>query len=259
MCGQSRMVAPLLALALAGLAPARLAGAADELAIAVPSSMRVAVDALNRAFEGLHTGCVVRVSTGASGSLCTQIRHGAPFDVFLSADLEHPRRLIESGDAEGDSLAIYAQGALVLWSTTPGVEVAGGLAVLTNGYVRRVAIANPELAPYGAAACAALTHADLWQRLQPKLVHGENIAQAAQFVQTGNAQAGLVARSLVATGDLAGKGTYWQVPHDWYPPLSHGAILLRRGRGNPMARAYLAFLRGPEARAILITCGLEAP
>lgn len=230
-----------------------------ELAVAAPASLLGAMETLNRAFEAMHAGTAVRVSTGSSGALCAQIQNGAPFDVFLSADLAHPQRLVDSGDAEAASLMTYACGALVLWTTTPGVEVARGLAVLTEEGVARVAIANPDLAPYGAAARAALEHEQLWDLLADKRVLGENVAQAAQFVQTGNAQAGLVARALVVAGALAGKGTYWSVPADWYPPLAHGAVITRHGRDNPLAGAYLEFLRSESARRILQEAGLDVP
>ncbi|MBV8062205.1 MAG: molybdate ABC transporter substrate-binding protein, partial [Nevskia sp.] len=150
-------------------------------------------------------------------------------------------------------------GHIVLWSTNPAVDVSQGLKVLSGGAVKKFAIANPDVAPYGRAARAALQSAGLWDALQPKLVRGENIAQTAQFVQSGNADAGIVALSLVLAPQVAGTGRFYRIPEDQYPVLEQGAVITARGAANPLAKAYIEFLRSPEARAVFDKYGFLLP
>jgi molybdate transport system substrate-binding protein len=180
--------------------------------------------------------------------------------------MSYPRQLVKEGLAEESSLTLYATGHLVLWTTNPAVDVGQGLPVLSGAAVKKFAIANPEVAPYGRAARAALEHAGLWEPLQPKLVRGENIAQTAQFVQTGNVDAGIVALSLVvaprvasAGHDGAPAGTFYRIPEDQYPLLEQGAVITGAGSAKPAARAYIEFLRSPEARAVLDRYGFLLP
>jgi molybdate transport system substrate-binding protein len=201
----------------------------------------------------------VTVATGASGSLTAQIRNGAPYDVFLSADLAYPRSLIESGDAEGRTLKPFANGQLVLWTTRRDLELTSIPALIGDKSVRKIALANPATAPYGRAAQEALEHMDLWKTAPARLVFGENIAQTAQFVATGNADAGFVALSLVLSSQLKQRGQWIAVPTSSYAPISQGAILTRRGAANPTARRYLEFLSSDEARVILEHFGYLVP
>lgn len=224
----------------AAAAPLRLAAAAD-LATCMP--------ALNAGFGGETS-----VTTGASGNFHAQIRNGAPFDILLSADTGYPQALADAGLAEGASMMVYALGQLMLWSADPGLDTGAGLSVLTNPAVRRIAIANPEVAPYGRAAKAALQQAGLWERLQGKLVYGENVAQAMQFVESGNAQAGLVGKA-----HLQGRPGGWALPPGSHPVLEQGAIVTARGKANPAAARYLEFLRSERGRALLAGCGFMLP
>ncbi|HZR36109.1 MAG TPA: molybdate ABC transporter substrate-binding protein [Nevskia sp.] len=250
-----------LLLLLAGvlcLGPAR-AAEPQTLYIAAAADLTLCLKELDAAFARTHPGVELKPTTGSSGSFLAQIKNGAPFDVFLSADMSYPKQLVKDGEADESSLTLYAAGHLVLWSTSPAVDVSQGLAVLNTAAVRKFAIANPDIAPYGRAARAALEKAGLWDVLQPKLVRGENIAQTAQFVQSGNVDAGIVALSLVAAPPAAGAGKYWRVPEDQYPVLEQGAVITARGAANPAARAYIEFLRTPEARAVLDRYGFLLP
>lgn len=230
------------------LAPAAAAQQAP-LRIAAAADLATCVDRLNAA-----SGTGASASIGASGSFYAQIKNGAPYDVFLSADTDYPRALADAGLADPASLFVYAHGRLALWAATPGVRVDSGLRLLADPAIRRIAIANPEVAPYGKAARAALQRAGLWEQIRDKLVFGENIAQTMQFVESGNAQVGLV-----SAAHLVGRPAGWLLPADAYPPIEQGAILTRRGSSNPQAAAYLGFLRSDKGRALLAGCGFTLP
>lgn len=231
----------------------------ESLSIAAASDLIYCLEDLNAAFRQANPGVSLRVATGSSGNFFAQIKHGAPFDVFLSADLDYPKALVRAGLADSSSLTRYAIGRLVLWTVRPEIEVKRGLAVLREAQVHKVAIANPEHAPYGRAAKAALEQAQLWREVQPKLVIGENIAQAAQFVQSGSVAAGIVALSLVLSPRLAKVGTYFEIPETSQLRLEQGAILTQRGASNPVARKYIEFLRSAGARAIFNRYGFRLP
>jgi molybdate transport system substrate-binding protein len=248
-----------LLLALAALLCLGSAHAADSLTVAAAADLSLCLDDLNAAFRQGHPGVEVKATTGSSGNFLAQIKNGAPFDVFLSADMSYPRELVKDGQAEESSLTLYATGHLVLWSTNPKVDVSRGLAVLNTDAVKKFAIANPDVAPYGRAARAALQSAGLWDQLQSKLVSGENIAQTAQFVQSGNVDAGIVALSLVKAPKMAGVGRYTPIAEDQYPRLEQGGVITAHGKDNPAARAYIEFLRSPAARAVLDKYGFLLP
>lgn len=219
--------------------------AAPVLQVAAASDLACCIEALNRAFEKtVHVD--VRASIGSSGNFYAQIRNGAPFDIFLSADLDYPEKLANDGYADRSTLTVYAIGALTMLVSERRFSAERGWAVLTDPAVTRIAIANPDVAPYGRAAKAALVRAGLWERLQSKLVRGENVAQTAQFVRSGNAQVGLVGASHVQRDQPV-----WPVPEDMYPPIEQGAVLTNKGRGQALATQYLAFLQSDAARAIL--------
>ncbi len=231
----------------------------QTLAIAAAADLVYCLADLDREFVRQHPGADLKITTGSSGNFFTQLQHGAPFDVFLSADLKFPRDLAKAGLADERSLTTYAFGRIVLWTNHPGVDVEKGLSVVNDPDVKKFAIANPEHAPYGRAAKAALEHAGLWEAAAKKLVTGENIAQTAQFVQTGNAEAGVVALSLVLSPALAKVGTWKEIPADFYPKLEQGAVVTAPGAKNPLAAAYIGFLRSPEARVIFDRYGFQLP
>jgi molybdate transport system substrate-binding protein len=199
------------------------------------------------------TGVALKLSFGASGMLTQEIQNGAPFDVFLSADMDYPRQLIAGGAAEGASLSRYAEGKLILWIPADSRLdlVHQGMNVLLDPSVTKIAIANPQHAPYGRAAVAALKHADLYDRVKDRLVTGENVAQAAQFVESGNAQAGLVALAHALAPGMQNKGKYWEIPAEYYPALSQGAVVLARSEHKKEALDFLQYLKSDEGSGIL--------
>jgi molybdate transport system substrate-binding protein len=231
----------------------------QTLQVAAAADLAVCMDELNAAFSRSAPGITVKSTIGASGNFHAQIRNGAPYDVFLSADLFYPRELARAGLAQADSLFVYAHGRLVLWTADPRIDVAMGLRVLADPSVRRIAIANPDVAPYGRAAKAALEGAGLWQAVQAKLVFGENVAQAVQFVATGNAQVGLISAAHARAPGRADTGKAWEVPSGSFPLIEQGAIVTVHGRDNPSAAAYLAFMRSAPGRDILRRHGFGLP
>jgi molybdate transport system substrate-binding protein len=207
-----------------------------------------------------HSGSKVTLTFGSSGNFFTQIQNGAPFDVFLSADIDLPRQLERAGQAERGSLYSYATGRIVLWTRSDsGIDLRGGLSILANATVRRVAIANPDHAPYGRAAVAALRHEALYERVQAKLVRGDNISQAAQFVQTGNADVGMIALSLALAPGLKNTGTYVEIPRSFYPPIEQAAVVLAGSTQKAIAQEFMVFLKRPESAHTLEAYGFLIP
>lgn len=249
----------LLMLAL-GVGTARGAEAQrPNLSVAAASDLVFCLEALHAALAQADPGLTPRVSTGSSGNFFAQITNGAPYDVFLSADVRYPRELVAAGAADEKSLTLYAVGRIVVWTMRPDLDPADLAAVVRSPLIGKFAIANPAHAPYGRAARQALEKSAVWAAAQPKLVLGENIAQTAQFVQTGNAGAGIVALSLVLSPQLKGVGRWAEIPVSDYAPLEQAVVLTTRGAANPAAGRYLAFLRSPVARAIFERFGFRLP
>jgi molybdate transport system substrate-binding protein len=231
------------------------------LSVAAASDLRYALNDLVEAFKKDHPDIGVAVSYGSSGNFFAQLANGAPFDIFLSADVSYPRELAARGLALPDSQFTYAEGRLALWVPAASrlqIETLGLNALVDPG-VTRVAIANPEHAPYGRAAEAALTSAAILEAVRPKLVFGENVAQALQFVQSGSAEAGIVALSLAGAPPAALAGRYWIVPSDMHPPLEQGGVIMRGASRPDAARAFRAFLLGEPGRALLARYGFQLP
>lgn len=232
----------LLALLLIGLPFS--AGAQARIAVAAnfaEAARQLADD------YGRKSGHRIEISSASTGKLYAQIVNGAPFDVLLSADDTTPRKLADEGLADPTTLHDYAIGRLVLWSRDPQ-RVKDGETLLRKGAIERLAIANPELAPYGAAARDALHYVRRWEELKPKLVMGENVGQAAQFVVSGAAPLGLLPRSLVLEARKTTPGSGWEVPASWHAPIVQSAVLLTRGERNPAARGFLKYLQSPAAK-----------
>lgn len=244
-----RRLIPLLLLAcsFAGRADAP----AGSLTMAVAANMAVCVEALNAEFKRAHPGAELKVATGASGNFFAQIKNGAPFELFISADMDYPRKLVEAGLAQGETLRPYAYGRLALWTNTPGINPGRGRTVLTAESTTKIAIANPETAPYGRAAMEALQKLEVLEAAKPKLVVGESVSQAVQFVQSGNAEIGFVPYSLLVVPPLKGVGLYILLPAGSYTPIAQGVVVTQKGAGNPLAKAYLDFLGSETAHAIL--------
>jgi molybdate transport system substrate-binding protein len=259
---KTRRFFPVLALAAAtfvGAARAADPGQPGTLSIAAAANLVYALDALDAEYNKEAPNVKVTTATGASGNLVAQIKNGAPYDVFLSADLDFPRALIAAGQADGKTLITFAVGRLVIWTTRADIDVSDTKAAVRNPAVKKLAIANVTTAPYGRAAKEAMDHLGVWAEAQPKLVVGENISQTAQFIDTGNADAGFVALSLVLSPKLKNKGRWSEVPSELYSSIDQGAVVTAHGAGNPAAKAYLDFLNGSAARAIFKANGYGLP
>jgi molybdate transport system substrate-binding protein len=234
--------------------------AGRELNVAAAADLSAALPALAAGYEK-SSGVTLKLSFGASGALTQQIQNGAPFDVFFSADMDYPKQLIAEGKADGPTLYRYAVGQLVLWvpASSPLDVEHKGMDVLQDPAVTKIAIANPQHAPYGRAAVAALKHAGLYEKVQPRLVLGENISQAAQFVESGNAQVGFVALAHALAPAMQGKGRYWKIPADAYPALDQGAVVISSSQRRQDALAFLDYMKGAEAKAVLKHYGFTSP
>jgi molybdate transport system substrate-binding protein len=231
----------------------------QKIRVAAAADLQFAMQDLAAQFEQ-RAGTKVDVSYGSSGNFFSQLQNGAPFDLFFSADIEYPRKLETVGIAEPGTLYEYAVGRIAIWmpgNTKVGLPRQGWKALL-EASVQKIAIANPEHAPYGRAAVAAMQKAGIYEQVKAKLVYGENISQAAQFVQSGNAQAGIVAVSLaVSPGMSAGKR--WDIPADLHPPIEQAAIAIKNARNKDEARAFLQFVKSEAGRAIFAKYGFALP
>jgi molybdate transport system substrate-binding protein len=235
-------------------------GAGHEINVAAAADLSSALQEIAADYEK-RTGVSVKISYGASGALTQQIQNGAPFDVFFSADMGYPRQLIASSLAESATLYRYAVGRLVLWvpADSPLDVEHKGMEVLLDPSVKKVAIANPQHAPYGRAAAAALKHYGMYEKVSERLVLGENISQAAQFAESGNAQAGFVALAHAAAPSMQGKGKYWIVPAEAYPPLDQGVVAISHSPHKEDAAAFIAYVKTAEVATVLRRYGFTVP
>ena len=235
---------------------------AQEVFVAAASNLNYVVGDIIEEFEA-ETSERVRLSLGSSGNFFTQIQNGAPFDVFLSADVDYPKQLERAGLAEPGSFFVYALGRLVVWTRNhsaldPGESWSQALRTSSG----RIAIANPRHAPYGRAATAALEKSGVWEQVADRVVLGENVAQAAQFVHSGAAELGIIPLSLALSSPMQATGRYWELPPDAYPPIEQGAVVLRRARGAgrlPAAEAFAAWMRAEQGRTMLAGWGFSLP
>ncbi len=223
-----------------------------ELTVAAAADLSAVLEQIGDNYQK-KTGVKVKLSFGASGALTHQIQNGAPFDLFFSADMDYPRQLIADRDADEASLYQYAVGKLVLWvpADSPLDVEHRGMNVLLDPSVKKIAIANPQHAPYGRAAVAALKHAGTYDQVTSRLVLGENISQAAQFVESGNAQVGFVALAHAVAPSMRGKGKYWEVPADYYPPLAQGVVVLSHSQHKKEAEEFLSYIKTKDATDLL--------
>lgn len=229
------------------------------LTVAAASDLQAALPEVIRTFERA-SNATVTVSFGSSGNFFAQIQNGAPYDVFLSADIDYPRRLAASGHADASSLYQYATGRLVLWTRLDsGIDVMRGLSVLTEARVKRIAIANPKHAPYGRAAEAALRHDKIYDAVRHKLVLGENISQTAQLVDSGNASVGIIALSLSVGPSLRARGVYREIPATAHPPIDQAAVVVSSSTNKALANEFMAYLRREEIRQLLYRFGFIPP
>ncbi|MFZ2300840.1 MAG: molybdate ABC transporter substrate-binding protein [Gallionella sp.] len=239
------------------LAAGQTAHAAEKITIAAAADLKFALDEIIVLFGKTHPADRVETIYGSSGKFQTQIRQGAPFDLYFSADIAYPRALKDEGFAASE-VQPYAVGRIVLWSASRDAAKMT-LADLVDPSIHKIAIANPKHAPYGKRAEEALKAAGVWEKVEARLVYGENVAQAVQFVQTGNAQAGIVALSLALSPELAKQGSYALILDKLHQPLEQGFIVTKRAAGNPLAQDFASFMSGKEARAVMTRYGFVLP
>lgn len=224
---------------------------AEELSVAAASDLTPAFQEIAKAYQK-DTGNTLKLSFGSSGNFFVQIQNGAPFDIYFSADIEFPRKLEAAGLAEPGTLWKYATGRIVLWVRDGSkLELSQGLNVLRDPSIKKIAIANPKHAPYGRAAEAALRSAGIYESIANKLVLGENISQAAQFVDSGNADVGILALSLAMAPSMTPRGRYFAIDSKLYPPIEQGAVVLSSSKKKDLGKQFLAFLKRPGTQSIL--------
>ncbi len=243
----------LLVCALVLAVPAR----AEKITVAAAADLKFAMDEIVTSFKQANVGDEVEVIYGSSGKFHTQIQQGAPYDLYFSADIAFPRALAKAGLAASE-VRPYAFGRIVLWSATMDATQMT-LESLLDDKITRLAIANPRHAPYGKRAEEALRAAGLWEKVESKLVYGENIAHTAQFVQSGNAQAGIIALALAVNPELAGKGGYWLIPDKLHEPLEQGFIITKRAEGSALAKRFAGYMGSKPARAVMTKYGFVLP
>ncbi|MEI6305527.1 MAG: molybdate ABC transporter substrate-binding protein [Deltaproteobacteria bacterium] len=230
---------------------------AEKITIAAAADLKYAMDEIISDFRKKQPGDEVQVVYGSSGKFLTQIQQGAPYDLFFSADIGFPRELAKHGLASSD-VKPYAVGRIVLWSAY--MDATGfTLASLTDVKIKKIAIANPKHAPYGKRAEEALRSSAIWDRVQAKLVYGENIAQTAQYVQSGNAQVGIIALSLVLSPELSNKGGYYLIPDTLHNSLEQGFVITKQGANKPLAKQFADYFGSKQARSVMLKYGFALP
>ena len=231
-----------------------------QLSVAAAADLTFALDYLVKEFEDDYPATKVKVAYGSSGSFFAQIQRGAPFDLFFSADMGYPRKLAEAG-LGADDVFLYAIGRIVVWvpkdSPVPVDKL--GLKALLQPSVRKIAIANPENAPYGRAAVAALKALNVYDQVASRLVYGENICESAVFVENGAADVCVLAQSLALAPQMLRKGRFWQVPADAYPRIEQGGIILKSSKNIEMDRSFRDFVLGDHGREVLEDYGFYLP
>lgn len=236
-----------------------ISGPAQPITIAAASDLQWVLKETAARFEA-QSGIPVNLSFGSSGNFLSQIENGAPYDLFFSADIGYANQLEHRNLAEPGSLSQYATGKLVLWVPNGSrVDLSRGLEVLRNPSIRKLAIANPQHAPYGRAAEMALKKSGLWQEVSAKIVQGENISQTAQLVQSGNADAGILALSLVVAPAMNDQGKYYVIPAELYPPLKQACVIVKTSPHKAAAKRFVEFVKSPEVRQLFERYGFSVP
>ena len=248
----------IVALCLFVITGANLA-VAEEITIAAASDLNFAFREIVADYEKT-TGNHVRLSLGSSGNFFAQLQNGAPFDLYFSADIAYPRKLEEAGLTVPGSLYQYAVGRIVIWTSREShIDVTKGVEALREPTIKKVAIANPKHAPYGRAAVAAMEYFKVYDQVKDKLILGENISQAAQFIESGACDIGIIAFSLAVAPAMKSKGTYWEVPAEAYPALEQAAVILKSSKQQESAQSFLAFLKGAQGQEVMKRYGFVAP
>jgi len=230
---------------------------AEKITVAAASDLKFAMDEIVAIFKKTNSSDEIDVIYGSSGKFSTQIQQGAPYDLYFSADIGFPRELAKNGFAASE-VKPYAFGRIVLWSANLDASKMT-LASLADPKITRIAIANPKHAPYGKRAVEALHAAGQWDKMEPKLVYGENIAHTAQYVQSGNAQVGIIALALAVNPELAKKGGYWLIPNNLHAPLEQGFIITKQGANNALAKRFADYIGSKPARAVMTQYGFVLP
>ena len=232
---------------------------ADDIAVAAASDLQFAIKELIVEYEK-QTGHHVKLSLGSSGNFYAQLQQGAPFDLYFSADIGYPKKLEEAGLTVPGALYRYAVGRVVLWAPKQSpVEVSKGLTVLRDAAVRKIAIANPKHAPYGRAAVAAMEQSQVYAEVKDRLVLGENISQAAQFIESGACDVGIIALSLAMAPVMKSAGSYWLIPAEAHPPLEQGAVIMKQSKQQDAARHFLQFMQSPQGQEVMTRYGFTLP
>ena len=249
----------LLAVAFLAILVRAGTGWAQEITVAAASDLQFAFQEVAARFQH-NSGISVKLIFGSSGNFFTQIQNGAPFDLFFSADSEYPQKLEAAGLAEPGTIYEYAVGKIVLWTPKESkLDLSRGLAVLLDAGVKKIAIANPEHAPYGRAAVSALQHEKIYEKVRDKFVLGENISQTASFVASGSAEIGIVALSLAMTPSMQERGKYVEIPSEDYPPIREAAVLLTSSKQKAAAQQFLDYVKSPAIIELLKTYGFSLP
>ncbi|KMP10481.1 hypothetical protein UZ36_07470 [Candidatus Nitromaritima sp. SCGC AAA799-C22] len=242
--------------------PVNLQAAPAGILVAAASSMKFVFEEMAEKFHRQHPGTSVKISFGSSGNFFSQIKHGAPYDIFFSADMNYPTQLAREGHGQAGHPAVtYAVGRIVLW-TPSGTDLdvqKEKSKILLNPKVHKIAIANPAHAPYGKAAVEWMTRAKIYSQIKSRLVLGENISQAAQFVHSQAAQAGIIALSLALDPKMKAAGNYWEILQDQYSPIEQGFLILKNAARAGAARSFADFVTGPEGSRILKKYGFALP
>lgn len=233
--------------------------AAEEITIAAASDLNFAFKELVAEYEKT-SGNRVKLTLGSSGNFYAQIQNGAPFDLYFSADIGYPQKLQEAGLTVPGSLYRYAVGRIVLWTGNQSqLDVARGIDVLREPTIKKIAIANPKHAPYGRAAVAAMEHYHVYHASKDKLILGENISQAAQFVESGACDVGIIALSLALAPTMKTAGAYWEIPASAHPPIEQGAVILQRSKHQDAAKQFLDFVKGQTGQEVMTRYGFTVP
>jgi molybdate transport system substrate-binding protein len=231
----------------------------EEITIAAASDLNFAIKELVVEYEKT-TGNHVKLSLGSSGNFYSQIQNGAPFDLYFSADIGYPKKLEAAGLTVPGSLYRYAVGRIVLWTGSKSqIDVSQGIDALRLPTVKKIAIANPKHAPYGRAAVAAMEHYNVYNLAKDKLILGENISQAAQFIESGACDIGIIALSLALAPTMKSGGTYWEVPASAHPPIEQGAVILKQSKQQGAARQFLDFMKSEPGQGIMKRYGFTLP
>jgi molybdate transport system substrate-binding protein len=232
---------------------------AEEITIAAASDLNFAFREIAAEYEK-SSGNQVRLTLGSSGNFFAQIQNGAPFDLYFSADIAYPRKLEEAGLTVPGSLYQYAVGRIVLWTGKEShLDLSKGLEILREPTVKKIAIANPKHAPYGRAAVAAMEYFKVYDQVKEKLILGENISQAAQFIESGACDIGIIALSLAIAPVMKSKGAHWEVPTEAHPALEQGAVILKSSKQQESAKQFLEFIKGPQGQEIMKRYGFTLP